>query len=217
MAATVLMLPTSRIWPSSLDVNGWPRSTPRPASWRGTRPGSSTSRGATRLGSWCWRGRRRSSSTSPASLRKWRPEVTIELSVSDVRAALMRAAGPVHGGSGEPATLLLGKVFHEVFADLVSHDPSVSGLRLIAESGPDPERRVEQLLEHVWRHLVAPRLRRHAAVLQTSSEAVLVLWDAIRNLARWMVGVVVELLEQSPEARASASHLERLLQAEIPL
>jgi DNA segregation ATPase FtsK/SpoIIIE, S-DNA-T family len=143
--------------------------------------------------------------------------VTIELSVSDVRAALMQAAGSGRGGSGEPATLLLGRVFHEVFADLVSQEPSISGLRLIAESGPDSDRRVEQLLEHVWRRLVGPRLRRHAAVLQTSSEPVLVLWHAVRNLARWMVSVVVELLEQSPEARASANHLERLLQAEIPL
>jgi S-DNA-T family DNA segregation ATPase FtsK/SpoIIIE len=143
--------------------------------------------------------------------------VTIELSVSDVRAALMRAGGSGQGGSGEPATLLLGRIFHEVFADLVSEDPSISGLRLIAESGPDPERRVEQLLGHIWPRLVGPRLRRHAAVLQTSSEPVLVLWNAVRNLARWLVGVVVELLEQSPEARASAHHLERLLQAEVPL
>jgi DNA segregation ATPase FtsK/SpoIIIE, S-DNA-T family len=143
--------------------------------------------------------------------------MTIELSVSDVRAALMRVASPEHAGSGEPATMLLGRVFHEVFADIVSDDPAVSGLRLIAESGPDLDRRVEQLLEHVWRRLVGPRLRRHAAVLQTSSAPVLVFWQAIRNLARWMVDVVVELLAQSPEARAAANHLEKLLQAEIPL
>jgi len=143
--------------------------------------------------------------------------MTIELSVSDVRAALMRAGGSGQGGSGEPATMLLGRIFHEVFADLVSQEQSFGGLRLIAESGPDPERRVEQLLEYIWPRLVGPRLRRHAAVLQTSSEPVLVLWHAVRNLARWLVSVVVELLEQSPEARASAHHLERLLQAEVPL
>jgi DNA segregation ATPase FtsK/SpoIIIE, S-DNA-T family len=143
--------------------------------------------------------------------------MTVELSVSDVRAALMRVASPGDAGSGEPATMLLGRVFHEVFADIVSDEPSISGLRLIAESGPDLDRRVEQLLEHVWRRLVGPRLRRHAAVLQTSSAPVLVLWQAIRNLARWMVDVVVELLAQSPEARASANHLEKLLQAEVPL
>ncbi len=143
--------------------------------------------------------------------------MTIEISVSEVRVALMQAGGSAHAGSGEPATMLLGRIFHEVFADVVSADPSISGLQLIAESGPDPARRVEQLLEHVWRRLVGPRLRRHAAVLQTSSEAVLGLWQAVRNLCRWMVAVVVELLAQSPEARASSHQLASFLQAEVPL
>lgn len=43
------------------------------------------------------------------------------------------------------------------------------------------------------------------------------LWRAVGQLANWMVEIVTELLEQSPEARASAEHLERLLQAEVPL
>jgi DNA segregation ATPase FtsK/SpoIIIE, S-DNA-T family len=96
----------------------------------------------------------------------------IELSVADVRSALARSAGDVTG-SGEAATLLLGKLFHEVFAELVSGDPQKSGLRVITEAVADEEQRVDTLLEHSWRHLIAPRLRRHAAALQTSSEQVL--------------------------------------------
>jgi hypothetical protein len=143
--------------------------------------------------------------------------MAIELSVSDVRAALLRAAGPEERGSGEAATLLLGRIFHEVFAELVSSEPRANGLALIAESGPDRERRVEQLLEHTWRRLTAPRLLRHAAVLQGSSRQVLVLWQALQNLGRWLVDVIVELLDQSPEARAEAHQLEHLIRAEVPL
>ncbi len=142
--------------------------------------------------------------------------MTIELSVSDVRAALLRAAGPEDRGSGEAATLLLGKIFHEVFAELVSAAPGANGLALIAESGPERERRVELLLEHVWQRLTAPRLLRHAAVLQTSSRQVLVLWQALQSLSRWLVDVVVELLE-SPEARARSHQLEQFIHAEVPL
>ncbi len=100
----------------------------------------------------------------------------IELTVSDVRAALSGVSRPGDRGTGEAATLLLGRLFHEVFAELVGTHPERSGLRVIVEAGPDRERRVEALTEHAWRRLLAPRLLRHAAEIQTTSESVLTLW-----------------------------------------
>jgi S-DNA-T family DNA segregation ATPase FtsK/SpoIIIE len=143
--------------------------------------------------------------------------MTIELSVSDVRGALLRSARGDVAGSGEAATVLLGKLFHEVFADLVSGDPQKSGLRVITEAPEQPEQRIQALLEHSWRQLLAPRLRRHAASLQTSSERVLVLWRANQNLARWLVAVVTELVRQSAQPRQSWQHLTDLLRSEVPL
>ncbi len=140
----------------------------------------------------------------------------IELSVSDVRSALARSAGDVTG-SGEAATLLLGKLFHEVFAELVSIDPQKSGVRVITEAVEAEEQRIETLLEHSWRQLIAPRLRRHAAALQTSSEQVLVMWRASQSLARWLVKLVTELQCQSPQPRESWQHLTELLRSEVPL
>ena len=140
----------------------------------------------------------------------------IELSVAEVRSALARSAGDV-AGTGQAATLLLGRVFHEVFADLVSDDPGKSGLRVIMEATPSNEQRVSSVLEHGWRQLIAPRLRRHGAALQASSEQVLVMWRAHQNLVRWLVNVVVELSRQSAQPPESWQYLAELMRSEVPL
>ena len=140
----------------------------------------------------------------------------IRLSVADVRAALARASGPSDAGSGEPSSMLLGRIFHEVFAELVSVDPVRSGLRVVAEGSPDVELRKQQLVEHVWR-LLAPRLRRNAAVLHESSSEVMGLWRATKNLVAWLSEVVGELVEQGPGLRGNWETLQAMLQAEVPL
>jgi hypothetical protein len=141
--------------------------------------------------------------------------MTIELSVGDVRSALSRAGGEV--GVGDPASLLLGTIFHKTFGDLVSRDPDRSGLRVIAECRGDDARRREQLLTLAWRRLVGPRLLRHAATLQATSAQVLTAWHATKNLCTWLDQVVMELLEQHPETQGSWESLASLLEAEVPL
>lgn len=143
--------------------------------------------------------------------------MTVQLSVSDIRTALARAAGANPGGSGEPSTMLLGRVFHEVFADLVSADPGRSGLRILAEGGSELEVCEEQLLDHTWHRLLAPRLLRNAAVLQGSSLAVMMLWKATQSLTKWLAGVVAELIEHRPAMRGAWEELAKALQAEVPL
>ncbi len=141
----------------------------------------------------------------------------IQLSVADVRAALARVSGPDASGQGEPATLLLGRIFHEVFADLVGTDPVRSGLKVVAEGGADEKRRSEQLLDHAWRHLLAPRLHRNAALLQNSTNQVLMTWKAVQNLVGWFGNVVGELVEHAPELRGNWERIDRMFQAEVPL
>ncbi|HEY6724577.1 MAG TPA: FtsK/SpoIIIE domain-containing protein [Polyangiaceae bacterium] len=113
--------------------------------------------------------------------------------------------------------MLLGRVFHEVFADLVSADPTRSGLRIAAECSSDPKRCEEQLLDHVWHRLLAPRLLRNGAVLQGSSAAVMMLWKAAQSLTSWLSDIVGELIEQQPALRGGWEHLAQALQAEVPL
>lgn len=139
--------------------------------------------------------------------------MTIELSVKDVRAALAREAGAAAIGEGEPATMLLGRIFHEVFAELVDVDADRSGLRVVAEAGPDREQRIARLCDHTWTRLLGPRLLRHAASLQASSPAVVATWNATRSLAEWLTDVTVELLEST----RAWEDLGRTLRAEVPL
>jgi DNA segregation ATPase FtsK/SpoIIIE, S-DNA-T family len=143
--------------------------------------------------------------------------MTVHLSVADVRAALAEASGPNGAGKGEPSTALLGRLFHDTFADLVGVDPFRSGLRVIVEGSAETGRRNEQLVEHTWQRLLAPRLRRNAAVLQDSSAEVLTLWRATKNLAGWLSGIVAELVAHSPGLSAHWERVEPLLRAEVPL
>jgi hypothetical protein len=113
--------------------------------------------------------------------------------------------------------MLLGRVFHEVFADLVGADPSRSGLRIAAEGGSELKLCQEQLLDHTWHRLLAPRLLRKAAVLQSSSAGVMMLWKATQNLTGWLARVVAELIEHRPAMRGAWEELAPALQAEVPL
>lgn len=139
----------------------------------------------------------------------------IELTVGRIREELVKVASAEDRGAGQPSSLLLGRLFHEVCAELVRPDSGC--LQLIADSGPARERRLELLEEHTWRRLVAPRLLRHAALLQESSERVVMLWQAVQNVNSWLVDVVVELLQHSEEARAQSHLLAEHIRAEVPL
>ncbi len=143
--------------------------------------------------------------------------MTVELSVREVRDALLRASSGDAAGDGEPATLAAGRIFHELFADLVGIEPRRSGLRVIVESGPTLENRNRALVDHTWRRLLAPRLVAHSASLQDSTAAVLVLWRATRNLLSWLVQIVLEMLDERPELSGSWEQLAESLKAEVPL
>lgn len=141
--------------------------------------------------------------------------MTIELSVREVREALLRHAGPGAQGEGEPATLLLGTIFHRTFADLVSSRPEASGLCVIAEHRGNPARRLDQLVSHCWSRLVAPRLLGQAATLQSAGAEVLGFWRATRDLCRWLDAIIAELLEAHAEEGTSWEQLASLLEAEV--
>jgi DNA segregation ATPase FtsK/SpoIIIE, S-DNA-T family len=143
--------------------------------------------------------------------------MTIALSVSEVRSALQGAAGPDASGTGEPATLLLGTIFHQTFAELVDANPEKSGLRIIAEGRHDESRRLEQLLSNTWTRLFAPRIVRHAASLQDASAQVMMCWRATQNLCRWLDSIVMELLDREPQLQGTWESLHDHLGAEVPL
>ncbi|MFO0757698.1 MAG: FtsK/SpoIIIE domain-containing protein [Byssovorax sp.] len=139
----------------------------------------------------------------------------VELSVKQVREELLRAGGHAEAGDGAPSNRLLGTLFHEIFADLVSDIPGRSGLRIAFEAGP--KEAPERLVEHTYRALVGPRLARHQAHLQESTEAVLAFWDAVQHLARWVGSIVAEVIEARRDQPLGWEDLATILGAEVLL
>jgi hypothetical protein len=138
----------------------------------------------------------------------------VSLSVKQVRDELSRAGG-AEAGSGEAATRLLGALFHEVFADLVGADPAKSGLRVAFEAGADEA--VARMVEHTYRALVGPRLARHQAHLQQTTEQVLVFWQASQNLARWIADLTVRVVEARRDQALGWEDVAGLIGAEVEL
>ncbi|AKT42904.1 FtsK/SpoIIIE domain-containing protein [Chondromyces crocatus] len=123
----------------------------------------------------------------------------VDLSVSEVRDELQRAAGKEAIGSGQSATRLLGQMFHEVFADLCGKDPLRSGIRVVVDAAPDRDAGQQRLLSHTYHALVGPRLTRHQPLLQETTRQVLVFWEAIQHLTRWLTDLVWTALDATKE------------------
>src|SRR5947209_18352594 len=126
----------------------------------------------------------------------------VALQVRQVRDAIYEAAGRA-AGEGEPSTALLGRLFHEVFAELVGADSPANFVAALADVDPTPGAWRAALLEHTYRRLVAPRLASHHAVLQPVAGRVLTFWQAVREMCGWLV----ELLWAAREAGGEAVDL----------
>lgn len=136
----------------------------------------------------------------------------VALQVRQVRDAIYEAAGRP-AGEGEPSTALLGRLFHEVFAELVGAGSPANLVAALADIDPTPEAWRAALLEHTYRRLVAPRLASHHAVLHPVAGRVLTFWQAVREMCAWLV----ELLWAAREAGGEAVDLATMLRSEQPL
>lgn len=141
--------------------------------------------------------------------------MSVELSVKQVREELIRASRGADAGDGEPATRLLGTMFHEVFADLVGADPTRSGVRVAFEAaGPDA---ADRLIAHTYRALVGPRLARHQAHLTRTSAQVLSFWQAVQDLARWVAELTAAVVEARREQPLGWEDVAGIISAEVAL
>ena len=92
---------------------------------------------------------------------------------------------------------MLGRFFHEVFADLVGADARKNFHAAIDEAENSLDEWRAALVNHAYRRLVGPRLRAHHSELNFSPEQVLNFWDAAQ-LCRWLA----ELLWNANESGA---------------
>jgi S-DNA-T family DNA segregation ATPase FtsK/SpoIIIE len=144
--------------------------------------------------------------------------MSVILSVHDVREHIRRASQSSISGAIQPSSPLLGRIFHEVAADLVSADPLRNAFSFLETLDFDKEVWRSRLALHTYDLLFGPRLARDKARLQEASAGVLHLWDAVQSLCGWLVGLA--WVARNPEGRKKAlswNELRKALRGEVPL
>ncbi|MCI0390128.1 MAG: AAA family ATPase [Acidobacteria bacterium] len=138
--------------------------------------------------------------------------MAVTLQVSDVRAEIYRSAGGQQSaGAGAASTALLGRIFHDAFAELVGADARKNFHAAIGEAEESLDEWRAALVNHAYQRLVGPRLRTHHAELNFSPEQVLNFWDAAQELCEWLA----ELLWKAKERGVALN--SALVTAEEPL
>lgn len=134
------------------------------------------------------------------------------IQVSEVREAIYQAAGGTRG-QGAASTPLLGRLFHQVFAELVGADSAVNFYAALVDAEPGLESWRTALIKHAYARLVGPRLRRHQAELQQASAQTINFWRAVEEMCGWLADKLWSLHEYNyaPES------LCRMLRAECEL
>ncbi|HEU5117336.1 MAG TPA: FtsK/SpoIIIE domain-containing protein, partial [Isosphaeraceae bacterium] len=111
--------------------------------------------------------------------------MAVRLTVRDVRDALYWSESGSRG-QGASSNRVLGRMFHEVFADLVGNDPRRSMAAALLDIDADPPARRQALVDHAYRRLVGPRLRAQQANLHLASREVVRFWSAVESLCDWL-------------------------------
>ena len=134
--------------------------------------------------------------------------MAVSLQVRDVRAAIYRASGgPQGAGSGSPSTALLGRLFHDVFAALVSADASRNFHSAIDEAEPELDEWRRALIKHAYQNLVGPRLQLHQALLHHITDQVLTFWDGVQEMCRWLAELLWQLRERGDKELTTADSI----------
>jgi hypothetical protein len=127
----------------------------------------------------------------------------VTLQVREVHSAIYKArGGPDFAGNGAPSTVLLGRLFHEIFTDLIGPDSRKNLKTTLGELSTENDARRREIHKDVYDRLVGPRIRRNQANLHGSSPHVLTFWRAVVRLCDWLV--------ESPEKLAAMTTAEPL-------
>lgn len=137
-----------------------------------------------------------------------------QLSVSDVRREILRAAGYARV-PGVTSTPVVGSLFHEVLSGLMGSQGWQAALE------PDELKDAARLMAHTYQALLGPRLTAaHASLRECGAEAI-ALWQATQSVCSWLCSVLDaaaqrNLIHYDRQARAWVG-AERLCRSEYPL
>jgi hypothetical protein len=102
-----------------------------------------------------------------------------QLSISEVRRELLRAAGD-YGAGSRATTALAGTLFHETVAGLMGP----AGWQVALE--PDELADSQRLARHTYDRFLGPRLTEMQAALRESGAEAMDLWKAVQSACEWV-------------------------------
>ena len=144
--------------------------------------------------------------------------MTVTLSVSEVRRELYRAAGSQSAaGDGQPTTRELGRLFHQIFTELLGQNPERNVKRILADADRDPASWRSTLIEHVYQHHVGPQIQGHRALLQAAAGETLSFWKAVKAACGWIADLSRAAAESRPHTPLRTWTLPDLIDAEQQL
>ncbi len=112
----------------------------------------------------------------------------VSLTIAQVREEIRRAGATGQTArNGERSSPFLGRIFHDVFAELMGSDAK---LRWQAALEPESLSDRRKLLEHVYTKLLGPRITESQASLQERGPELLNLWRATQQMSYWIGGLL---------------------------
>ncbi|MEW6264381.1 MAG: DNA translocase FtsK [Thermodesulfobacteriota bacterium] len=140
----------------------------------------------------------------------------VELSVHDVREALRRQAGR-SWEAARPSNLILGRMFHQVLADLIGPGPNRNGFTVLEATDEDRKTWGEALRRHAYLRLIGPRLVSEQSRLHDAAGQVLDFWQAAVNLVEWLADLAWTCRHPTPGRRPlDWPALRALIRPEVP-
>ncbi|MEJ5368562.1 MAG: FtsK/SpoIIIE domain-containing protein [Bryobacteraceae bacterium] len=139
-----------------------------------------------------WECRRKSSSSGAANsgliLGPAGEERVVLLSVSAIREEIRRAAGRSFAGAGAEA----GRLFHLTAAEALGGESEAAWHRWFDAGRLEAANAGAAYARALYEHFLGARLTEGRAAFQDDPEALLRLWNGVRNFAAWLTGVLRE-------------------------
>lgn len=139
----------------------------------------------------------------------------VRLTVSDIRREILHASGCLNNRGKSPgSTRLLGRIFHESFAQLFmdcirrDHWPSIAN----TESKGKFQGWIK---EYLYTQIIGPRLEREQVHLKHATEQVVSFWESSKAMCRWTADIL--WTAEKAGANAGAKDLPLLIRPEESL
>ena len=140
--------------------------------------------------------------------------MTVKLTVRAVRDELLNSYnGQRSLGDGAGSTRLLGQMFHQLCASLISADSPTHACNALEDIDPDLNEWRRALIDYAYKHIIGFQLESISGQLGRHAEETLQFWKAAHELCDW----VAEILWGIQEAHGNLDLARHLAACEVPM